>query len=285
VTPDVDLLASALGSAPGRCHPLGTGGYTQSRTWRVEARRTPVFVKEAADEGSLAMLRTEALVYANVSGPFLPGLVGFADGGSRAVLVVELLEGAYWPPPYPDDVSPLMEALDSVHAAVPPDGLRTHGSRPSRWERVADDPEPFLGLGLCSRAWLEQSLEALIAAEADAVFEGTELVHNDVYSGNVAFASRGAVLVDWGAAVRGSRWIDVAFALLSFRAEGARIPRVDFPSEPQFASALAGQLAVETPTPLPAWAEPGSTLREDMLGDLAHALGWASELLELPPLL
>jgi hypothetical protein len=92
------------------------------------------------------------------------------------------------------------------------------------------------------------------------------------------------VLVDWGASVRGSRWIDVAFAILSVRVEGGIPPPVDFPAEPCFAAALSGHFAVEAAAPLPAWAEPGSALREDMRGDLVYSLRWACELLELPPL-
>ena len=34
--------------------------------------------------------------------------------------------------------------------------------------------------------------------------------------------------------------------------------------------------------PPPDWTPPDSTLREDMIGDLAHALRWAAEALELP---
>lgn len=159
-----------------------------------------------------------------------------------------------------------------------------HRPRWSRWERVAADPEPFLALGLCTREWLEGALDSLAAAEAQATFEGDELVHNDVYSGNVCFTHGNAVLVDWGAAVRGSRWIDLAFAVLSIRVEGGELPVLEFPSEGAFSAALAGHLAVEAHAPLPEWAEPGSTLREDMAGDLAHALSWAAERLDLPPL-
>jgi hypothetical protein len=82
--------------------------------------------------------------------------------------------------------------------------------------------------------------------------------------------------------MRGSSWIDVAFALLSVRAEGATIPRIGFPSEANFAAALAGHFAVEAPAP--ACAAPGSTLQQDMVADLAHALEWAGGLLDLPRL-
>ncbi|HSI96767.1 MAG TPA: phosphotransferase, partial [Gaiellaceae bacterium] len=215
---DLELLAEALGSRPVAWSPVGTGGYTRSLAWRVESADGVAFAKQAEDEGSLHMLRREALVYRKVIGPFLPDLVGFADSGDRALLAIELLESAHWPPPYPDDVGPLFEALDLVAATEPPSDLPVHGTRESRWARVAAEPEPFLGLGLCSRGWFASSVDALVAAERRADFVGGHLVHNDVYSANVAFTGRGAVLVDWGAAVRGSRWIDVAFALLSVRA-------------------------------------------------------------------
>jgi Phosphotransferase enzyme family len=281
---DEDLLRATLGPGPHSWAAVDTGGNTRSRAWQVTTRDGMAFVKQAADEGSLHMLRREALVYRGVSGPFLPGFLGFADSEERALLAVEFLDGAGWPPPYPEDVGPLFDALELVAAATPPPELPVCGPWRSRWERVAADPEPFLGLGLRSREWLEASIGTLIEAEARAVFEGDELVHNDVYSGNVGFTSRGAVLVDWGAAMRGSSWIDVAFALLSVRAEGATIPRIDFPSEANFAAALAGHFAAEAPAQLPAWAAPGSNLQQDMVADLAHALEWAAGLLDLPRL-
>ena len=171
-----------------------------------------------------------------------------------------------------------------MSATEPPAELPVQRPWTSRWENVAQDSGPFLGLGLCSRDWLSASIDSLIGAGKLATFEGDHLVHNDIYSGNVGFTRRGAVLVDWGASVRGSRWTDVAFALLSVRVEGATPPDIEFPEEGAFAAALAGMLASEAPAPLPDWAEPGSTLRGDMAGDLAHALQWVVELLELPPL-
>ena len=142
-------------------------------------------------------------------------------------------------------------------------------------ERVAANPKPLLGLGLCSQEWLAESIDILIRAESEANFAGDDLVHNDIYSGNVGFRTSGAVLVDWGAAVRGTRWVDVVLALLSLRVEGAVPSAVASPEIPPLAVAFAGHFALEAPAPLPDWAEEGSTLREDMAGDLAHALRWA----------
>ena len=284
MTPDLELLAEALGSVPHSSAPMNTGGYTRSRAFRVATSDGLVFAKEADDDGSLHMLRREAIVYRNVRGPFLPAFVGFADSGERAVLAIEFLADARWPPPYPDDLSPLFDALDLVAASASPPELPVQDPWIPRWERVAADPKPLLGLGLCSQEWLAESIDSLIRAESEASFAGDDLVHNDVYSGNVGFGTSGAVLVDWGAAVRGTRWVDVVLALLSLRVEGAVPPAVASPEIPPLAVAFAGHFALEAPAPLPDWAEEGSTLREDMAGDLAHALQWAVELLDLPPL-
>jgi hypothetical protein len=273
--PDIELVSAALGSQPQSFEPVEGGGYTRSRSWRVATNDGPAFVKQAEDEGSLHMLRREATVYQHVHGTFLPGYIGFADSGDRAVLAIELLEDAHWPPPYPGDVRPLFSALELIAATPAPPGLPGL-TQPQRWESIADDPEPLLRLGLCSREWLDQALPVLAKAEAAAVIEGDQLVHGDVYSGNVAFVGGRAVLVDWGACVQGSRWTDVAFAVLSVRVEGGFVPPLDFPDEAAYAAATAGILALEAPKPPPEWAAPGSTLREDMIGDLVHALRWAA---------
>lgn len=280
--PDLELLVEAVGNAPTAWERLRPGGYTRSRAWRVTTTDGLVFAKEADDAGSLHMLRREAVVYGDVRGPFLPAFVGFADRGDRALLAIEYLEDVDWPPPYPADVTPLFDALELVAASNLPSELPAQGPWSSRWERVAADPIPLLGLGLCSRAWLDSSIDALVEAEKHAVFEGADLVHNDIYSGNVGFTAVEAVLIDWGAAVRGSKWIDTALAVHSMRVEGGVAPPLDFPDEPAFAAAFAGHFALEAPAPLPDWAEPGSTLRDDMAVDLAHALRWAAELLDLP---
>jgi hypothetical protein len=280
--PDLELVSAALGSAPQSFERVGAGGYTRSERWQVETVDGRAFVKQAEDDGSLHMLRREALVYQEVHGSFLPGYVGFADSGARAVLAVELLEDAHWPPPYPADTTPLFDALAEIAAASPPAELPPEPQLEPKWEAVASDPEPMLQLGVCSRAWLESALPTLAAAEQEAVFEGNHLSHSDVYSANVCFEEGRALLVDWGAARRGSPWIDVMQAVQSVRAEGGAVPPIEFPNEVAYAAAAAGHFAVEAPLPLPEWSPAGSTLREDMAADLGHALRWAAELLGLP---
>jgi aminoglycoside phosphotransferase (APT) family kinase protein len=282
--PDLELLREALGEPVVGWAPAHERGYTKTRRWRVRTASGPRFVKEARDEAALEMLRREAVVYHDVSGPFMAGFEGFADAGDHACLALELLDRSYWPPPYPDDTSPLFAALEQLAATRTPAGLPERTTPASRWEQVAADPGPLLALGVCSDEWLEQSLDALTAAESRAAVSGDDLLHNDVYSGNVCFDGQQAILFDWGAAARGNRHLDTAFALVSVRVEGGRAPPVDLPGEAELMAWIAGGFAVGATSPLPDWAPPGSTLRADQVGDLVGALRCAAEALGLPPL-
>jgi len=232
------------------------------------------------DDGTSAFAKeapaTELAVYEGVRGSFLPRVHDIRDG----VVLLEDLSHARWPPPYPADVTPLFAALAEVAAASPPPQLR-HLEHESRWQAVAADPSPLLALGLCSREWLERALPALQGAEGRVPQSGAGLVHYDVWAGNLCFAERGAVLVDWAEAHIGNPRIDVAFALLSLRVEGASPPAVD--DEQALAAYVTGALATDAPKPLPEWANPGSTLREDQRADLAVALHWTAQQLGLPP--
>ncbi|MBD0330056.1 MAG: phosphotransferase [Thermoleophilia bacterium] len=263
-------VTRATESRPATWRPAG-GGHTGAPKWLVEledGRR--VFVKgEASTE--------ERTVYGEVSGPFLARVHG-VEGD---VLVLEDLSGATWPPPYPGDVRPLFAALEEVGETTPPAELPPLRG-PRFWELVRADPAPFLNLGLVGDEWLERSLDALAAAESGAVLAGEALVHGDVWAGNVCFAPRGAVLVDWADARRGNPAFDVALAAISARIAGATLPPLDLDLAP-WVALLSGHWAVVAPQPLPASIRADSRLREAQRADLAHALRWAAELLDLPP--
>ena len=286
-SPNADV-AAAVARVTGR-RPVGwrpaRSGYTRLPKWLVELDDgSSAFVKASAGERVGDDLDAELRVYEAVEGDFVPRLVGLVDEDDLRVLVLEDLSEARWPPPYPDDVTPLFDALNRLAEVEPPPAiaLLERGEEP-RWEQVGRDPEAFLRLGLCSREWLEGSLAALVEAERGAVIAGDRLVHNDLYSGNLCFAGDRAVLVDWAVARRGDPLLDRAFAVLSVRVEGGRLPPLEFPGEASFAALLSGLGAVEAPLPLPDWAESGSTLRQDQAGDLRHSLAWAAETLGLPP--
>lgn len=267
-----------------------SGGYT--RAWRGRVTLDDgrhVFVKSAAGDAAAA-LRHEAHVLKWLAdqgrSDLGARLLDFTDGDT-ATLVIEDLSKAIWPPPYPADTSRLFAALDelaTVDAPADLDTLESWGAgEGSMWARVAADPAAFLRLGVCSPAWLERNLGALIESERLVDLRGDSLVHNDVYSGNVCFVGDRAVLTDWATAARGNPDLDVAFAIVSVLAEEGRLPaRQLLADEGAWAARLAGHNAVEASSPLPDWAEPNSTLRQDQLGDLRVALAWTARALELP---
>ncbi len=276
-------VASAVGKDAVDWEPVIGGGYTRQAKWRVRfADGSTAFIKAADEEPYSNTLRREVAVYKSVEGPFLPRLLGAGDDGVLVVLAVEDLVEAHWPPPYPDDVRPLFDALDALAATPVPAGLRSWSVARSNWQRIAENCEPFLALGLCSAEWLGQVIQSLVQAESRVSWAGEDFVHYDIYSGNVCFVGPRALLVDWDTAGRGNRWVDVAFAYLNLRVEGAEPPDVGLPQEGDYAALLSGHFAVEAARPLPEWAE-GSSLREDMVGDLRHALEWTTDMLGLPP--
>jgi hypothetical protein len=221
------------------------------------------------------MAQIELRVYQGVTGTFLPELVDAWQEDDRALLVLEDLSSLYWPPPYPADVRPLFDALDEVAASPPPPELRRLEERDETpWEYVTS-------LDVCSAAWLQRAIGPLRSAESSFKVSGQDLVHYDVWTDNVCFADRGALLVDWAAARVGNRWIDVGCALLSLLVEGGTWPPLAIRNEPGLAAFIAGSVVREATAPLPDWAAPGSTLREDQRGDLVHALRWASQALGL----
>jgi Phosphotransferase enzyme family len=248
--------------------PIVEGGYTRARKWLVTLDDgTRVFAKEAP--------AIEIAVYESVTADFLPRVHDIREG----ILFLEDLSHAHWPPPYPDDVSPLFDTLDEVARTEPPTHLRRFGGE-SLWERIATAPGPLLALDLCPADWLERALPLLIEAEARVPRSGSGLVHNDIWARNLCFAERGAVLVDWAQAEIGNPQIDVAFALLSLRVEGAPSPQVE--NEAGLAAFVTGIVATEASAPPPAWAVDGQQLREDQKSDLAVALPWVAEQIGCP---
>ena len=263
--------------------PVG-GGYTRAPKWRVQLRSGESrFVKYAQnDEPATRSIAAESRVYGSVTAPFLPTLYDTFVADECALIVLEDLSDADWPPPYPDDVEPLFEALEAVASVDAPRDLpRLAERQETPWQRIAREPEPLLALGACSESWLQLALPGLLEAEKRVPRSGDRLVHYDLWAENLCFTDRGAVLVDWAEARIGNPAIDVAFALLSLRVEGAVTRPVE--DEPALAAFITGVVAAEAAAPLPTWTTSDSTLREDQLGDLRVALPWVAAELGLPP--
>src|SRR5262245_30999928 len=202
---NVRRAVKRLRAEPTAWRPVTTGGHTPARRWIVtlDGGRT-VFAKVATDELSASWLRDEHIVYQHLKGaPYMPGYVGYHDDGEQPVLALEDLSSATWPPPWEDDgIGWLRSTLEEIWGAgAPPDTASAADDAreiSGGWAEIARGPGAFLGLGLCSEAWLSEHLVALSEADDQHAFAGEALLHFDVRSDNVCFRPDGrAVLVDW----------------------------------------------------------------------------------------
>jgi hypothetical protein len=241
------------------------------------------FAKVAVDEPTAGFLRDEHCVYSAVEASFLPRFLAWDDDGERPMLLLEDLTGAHWPPPWrPGDIELVREALDELHATEPPPGLPPLTlDELHTWREVEADPEPFIGLGLCSPQWLEEALPELLAATDRCEVRGEALVHLDTRSDNICLTDSGAKIVDWNWASLGNPDVDLAFWLPSLFVEGGPVPTEVMPDAGDLPAVVSGFFAPIAGLPAPAGAP---TVRPLQLAQLKVALPWAVEVLGLPPL-
>jgi hypothetical protein len=276
-----------LRSEPVAWGPVTTGGHTPARRWVVTLQdgRT-AFVKVATDDLTASWLRDEHLTYSVLRGStFMPTYLGFYDDGTHPVLALEDLSAAEWPPPWdPRKIDAVLEALDRLHATDPPQDtpLAADDAREiaGGWEEIAEDPAPFLALGLCSPAWLEKHLGSLRTAAGDADLGGEALLHFDVRSDNICFREGSAVLVDWNLTTIGHPQLDAVFWLPSLQAEGGSPPEDILPgADPPLVATCAAFFCARAARP-PIPTAPG--VRHVQLVQSKTALPWAARILGLP---
>jgi len=278
-------LEGAAGAAPVDWQPVKSGGYgTNSAHWRVElADGRRAFVKVALDETAAEWLRGEYRVYSTVEAPFLPELVGWHDG-EQTLLAIADLSDAYWPPPWTrEQIDAVGAALDELHATPPPAGLPLLSDERewlNGWELVAEDAEPLLSTGLCSRHWLEPALPTLLEAGRTCRLVGDAFMHLDVRSDNLCLREGRAVLVDWNLAHVGNPLLDDVAWLPSLKLEGGPDPWELVPDSQGFAALMAGFFAARAGLPPPPTAP---TVREFQRRQASVALPWAARELGLPP--
>jgi aminoglycoside phosphotransferase (APT) family kinase protein len=281
-----ERLAEVLGTRIVCMTPIQSRGYAAAlhALAELDDGRT-VFVKAGAEEVTKAFLRDEIRVYRTVQAPFMPEFLG-ADDGDPPFLVLEDLSGCFSAPPWTEDrteaVLAVVEQLRSTPAPVELGSAeRYRDSWAPRWDKVEVDPEPFLALGLCSRAWLRDALPKLSAAAKAVQLGGEALVHLDLRSDNLAFVDGVAKVVDWNWAAAGSPQLDLACWLPSLHAEGGPPPEVLMPEGgAELAAMLAGVWAAVAGLPPPPTA-PG--VRAVQIAQLRVALPWAARELGLPP--
>ncbi len=283
-------IAASAGRAAG-CAVSGwrrtPGGYTPASRWVAQlAVGGTVFVKAATTPDTAKWLRREYAFYRQVEAPFLPRCLGWDDAGPWPVLLLEDLSAAIWPPPWTRDrIGRVLETLRSVAATPPPPGLPPLAGRAPKmffgWSEVAAEPGPFLSLHLCSAAWLERSLPALLASQRVDLFDGRDLVHTDTRSDNLCFAGERTLFVDWNLACVGNGLMDIAFWLPSLQFEGGPAPETVSREAGAFAGMVAGYFAARAGLPL---IPDAPFVRRVQRKQLSTALPWAVRTLGLEPL-
>ena len=283
-----ERIEETLGRRVAALEPVRGGGYSLAlRLKATFSNGATAFVKAATTDDTARFLRAERHVYESL-GPqnFLAEYLGFHDDGTRPLMVLEDLTGATWPPPWTTArVDAVLAALDSIRKTPPPLGLEsleTHRESLTAWNAVAENPAPFLSLGLCSAGWLTRALPDLLAAESALPLAGDALIHLDVRSDNLCFRADGsAVLVDWNWAVVGNADANLAGWLPSLYSEGGPIPETLLPDGGAWAAGLSGYFASQAGLPPP---EGAPSVRAVQLSQLKSALPWAVRELGLPPL-
>ena len=257
-------------------------GWSSAEHWTFAlADGTRAFVKQASIEPHPGWLRQEREIFGLVTGPFMPALLGWEDGERPLLVLEDLTPGAHWPPPWrPGDVEAVLATLGDL-AGASGAGLPPFPDPWLEWRTVADDPAPFLSLGIASSEWLSRALPELLAAEERTPCSGGAIVHGDVRSDNLCIRDGRAVLVDWNFAMRGNPALDVASWLPSLALEGGPPPdELADDAVASFAPTIAGFFAAHAGLPPP---EGAPRVRGFQRAQLEVALPWACRVLGIEP--
>lgn len=284
-----ERLECLLGEPVQDLQPItGARGYTPALRLRAVLRSGTAFVKVAVTGLTAGWLRSEQHVYTHLHGDFLPRMLacdaGSIDGPDYPILVLEDLSQAFWPPPWTSRrIEQVRETLAQVAACSVPglEPVEDAKGLTHQWQAVAEDPLPFLSLGLVTPAWLERALPVLLPVDERAALRGTALLHTDVRSDNLCFRAERAVLVDWNWTCLGNPQLDLAGWLPSLESEGGPPPDAILPDGAAFASMMSGYMASRAGLPIIPDAPHVRSVQRRQLGSV---LPWAVRALDLPPL-
>lgn len=227
-------------------------------------------------------LRREASVYQRISGSFVPEFIGWEDEETEPVLLIADLSAHFWPPPWNEDrVQQVLEQIHAMHQ-TPADlepFAAVHPEKRDGWKTVAENPEPFLSLGLVDADWLDSALPALIEAESRCRTEGESLCHWDIRSDNLCFTEDRAIFIDWNHACLSNPKLDLGFWLPSLTFESGILPEQILPDAPEVAAWVSGFFAARAGLPVIPHAPRVRLVQQQQL---ETALPWAIRALELP---
>ena len=260
------------------------GGYTPALRLLCRTAGGRFFAKVGTTPVTSEALRREIHVYERLGGDFMPRLLASEDHETEPVLVIEDLSAHHWPPPWGErQLALTLGQIDAMHRTTA--SLETyaqvHGSSEPNWRAVADDPGPFLTLGVADASWLEASLPTLIRVEETCATAGDSLTHWDLRSDNICVTSERAVFVDWNGACLSNPRLDLGFWLPSLAYESGIEPEKILPDAPEVAARVSGYFASRAGLPEISDAPRVRTVQRRQL---AEALPWAVRALDLPPL-
>lgn len=263
------------------------GGFSRAIRLVVKFDRGfSVFVKVGTDDKTAAALRKESAMYSYLNGRFSPKLLAWNEDTKAPLMIIEDLSHSEWQPRWTNQkIQIVLNTLRNISAITPPLNLpRLEEVRKQfiGWRMVAENPENFLSLGLCSSKWLDKELPKLIEAEENLDLDGDDLVHFDVRSDNMCFIKNKLILIDWDWASLGNPKIDIATWLPGLHSQGGPEPSTLLPNQPEIAAWLSGCWAARAALPAP-WKH-GKQLRKLQFRQLKSALGWVIRELELNPL-
>jgi Phosphotransferase enzyme family len=260
------------------------GGYSPAKRFIARNGSRSAFIKFASTPTTARALNREIEIYQTVSGSFVPKVIGWHVDQTTPILILEDLSKAYWPPPWSRETTTLvLDQVAAMHSASVGSKLRNsfgENWRPG-WPVVAQDPTPFLSLGLVSAAWLERALPRLIEAECKCETNGSSLTHMDLRSDNICIHDGVVKIIDWSDAGTGSARLDLAFMLPSLSHEGGPVPDELLPSAPHEAALVSGYFASRAGLPV---LPDAPFVRRVQREQLATALPWVQRQLGLPAL-
>ena len=264
-------------------HKRAHGGYTPAVRLVCQTDKGNVFVKAGVTPLTAEFIRQEIATYRRQKGDFMPQFIAGDEEAETPILIIEDLSDYIWPPPWTTKgIDQVVEQVERMHGTPTElDGFKElHGPAKGQWEEVAKNPEPFLGLGLASNEWLDETLPILIAREEQCSLQGQALCHFDIRSDNLCITPNGAKIVDWNLACRGNPKLDLGFWLPSLEHEGGPQPEAILPNAPEVAAWVAGFFAARAGLPeIP----DAPFVRRVQKEQLSTALPWAIRALGLRP--